>query len=131
PYTTLFRSYDGRAFALPLADNLYSVHHPDEIIHLDFFDGKQFEGVPFEYKMVVSQVNQDRNHTIFTNYWLKEGSQFRYLKYNPDTGIRQDTLVQNQFIPELYKPYIKTDYFDYNYLIVPIASNQLLRFKVF
>lgn len=129
--TNIKYTYDGRAFALPLADNLYSVHNPDEIIHLDFFDGKQYEGVPFEYKMVVSQVNQDRNHTIYTNYWLKEGSQFRYLKYNPGTGTRQDKLVQNQLMPEVYKPYIKTDYFDYNYLIVPIAPNQLLRFKVF
>lgn len=129
-FTNILYSYNSKYFALPLGDVIYKVDAPKKEIHLHVFNGKQFEGLPFQFNYMMNEVNVEKDKA-YAFYWLSKEQQSRLLQYDIVSNKPiQDALINTENVSEKFIKHMKMDCFDYNYVIVPVAENKLLRFKV-
>jgi len=128
-FTNILYSGDGAHFALPLTDVIYSIDSPGHEIHLNVFNGAQFEGLPYAFNYMMNQVHVGPKYA-YACYWLSKAKENRLLQYDLATAktVRNNAIDARQ-IPEEYLRLLRIDDFDQHYMLVPIAPDKLLRFR--
>lgn len=119
---------NGKFFALPLADTVYSTRKVLPPIPLNLFASRHLPTSPVDIRADIAAIRHDKEH-FYVLYW--EDKECKYAKINIKTNKKQVVSLTERFGDNKLYTFANVDCYDYNYVILPTAANELKRVKIF